>query len=49
MPWWRIRRSAADRELERSLVEVKAAVQGFVAQARARLQEHATAEMTAAL
>jgi cytochrome P450 len=35
--WWRIRRSAADRTLERGIVEVKAAVDGFVTQARARL------------
>jgi cytochrome P450 len=37
-PVWRIWRSAADRQLERSLVEVNAAVAGFIAQARARLQ-----------
>ena len=37
-PVWRVWRSAADRQLERSLVEVKAAVAGFIAQARARLQ-----------
>ena len=36
--WWRIRRTRADRELERGIVEVKAAVDTFVAQARARLQ-----------
>jgi cytochrome P450 len=36
--WWRIRRTRADRELERSIVAVKAAVDTFVAQARARLQ-----------
>lgn len=38
LPVWRWVKSAADRELERSLVEVNAAVNGFIAQARARLQ-----------
>ena len=38
LPVWRVWRSQADRQLERSLVEVKAAVAGFIAQARARLQ-----------
>lgn len=37
VPWWRLRRSAADRELERGIVEVMRAVQGFVGDARARL------------
>lgn len=37
LPLWRWFPSAADRALERSLVEVKAAVDGFIAQARARL------------
>ncbi len=34
---WRYWRSAADRQLERSLVEVRAAVAGFIAQARSRM------------
>lgn len=38
LPTWRWLRSAADRRLERSLVEVLAAVDGFIAMARARLQ-----------
>src|SRR3990167_6033866 len=38
LPLWRWVKSAADRELERSLVEVNTAVNGFIAQARARLQ-----------
>ncbi|MDO9286581.1 MAG: cytochrome P450 [Aquabacterium sp.] len=38
LPVWRWVKSAADRELERSLVEVNTAVNGFIAQARARLQ-----------
>ena len=37
-PTWRWLPSAADRALARSVVEVNAAVDGFVAQARARLQ-----------
>ncbi len=37
-PVWRVWRSPADRQLERSLVEVNSAVAGFIAQARARLQ-----------
>ncbi len=37
LPVWRWRRSAADRQLDESLVEVKAAVAGFIAQARDRL------------
>ena len=35
---WRFFRSAADRQLERSIAEVNAAVAGFVQQARARMQ-----------
>ena len=35
---WRYWRSAADRQLERSIAEVKTAVAGFIAQARARMQ-----------
>jgi len=38
LPWWRLVRLPADRALEKSLAEVNAAVDGFVAQARARLQ-----------
>jgi cytochrome P450 len=38
LPTWRWFPSAADRALARSVVEVNAAVDGFVAQARARLQ-----------
>ncbi len=34
---WRFWRSAADRQLERSIAEVKVAVAGFIAQARARM------------
>lgn len=37
VPWWRIVKRPADRQLERSLAEVNLAVQGFIAQARARL------------
>jgi len=37
LPVWRWRRSAADRQLDKSLIEVKAAVAGFIAQARDRL------------
>lgn len=37
LPLWRIKRSAADRSLERSIGEVMAAVDGFVAQARLRM------------
>ena len=37
LPVWRWWRSAADRQLEQSLVEVKSAVAGFIAQARDRL------------
>ena len=35
---WRFVRSSADRQLERSIAEVNAAVAGFVQQARARMQ-----------
>ena len=35
---WRFFRSSADRQLERSIAEVNAAVTGFVQQARARMQ-----------
>lgn len=38
LPLWRWWRSAADRELERSVAAVGSAVDGFIAQARARLQ-----------
>lgn len=38
LPYWRFLRLRADRELERSMAEVLAAVDRFVAQARARLQ-----------
>lgn len=37
VPWWRIRRSAADRALEQAVREVMRAVHGFIAEARARL------------
>ncbi len=37
IPVWRWWRSAADRQLERSIIEVKAAVAGFIAQARTRM------------
>ena len=37
VPWWRIRRSAADRALEQAMREVMRAVEGFIAAARARL------------
>ena len=37
IPLWRVWRSAADRALDRSVVEVKAAVDGFIAQARAQM------------
>lgn len=38
IPWWRIWPSRADRELVTAVREVMAAVQGFIAQARQRLQ-----------
>ena len=37
VPTWRLVRSAADKRLAHSVAEVRAAVDGFVAQARARL------------
>ncbi len=37
-PKWRYFKSAEDRELDRSVIAVKAAIEGFIAQARARLQ-----------
>lgn len=38
LPYWRLVRLPADRALDRSMAEVLAAVDGFIAQARARLQ-----------
>ena len=38
IPLWRVWRSAADRALDRSVVEVKGAVDGFIAQARAQMR-----------
>ena len=38
LPLWRVWRTAADRALERSLVEVRAEVDRFVGEARARLR-----------
>lgn len=40
LPTWRWFPRAADRELERSVGEVKVAVQGFIDQARARMRAH---------
>jgi cytochrome P450 len=37
IPWWRLRRSRADRELEYSVAAVNHAIAGFIAQARLRL------------
>jgi cytochrome P450 len=37
IPWWRIVRTRADREIERSVAAVNTAIEGFIAQARARL------------
>ena len=37
LPWWRWFPRAADRELDRSVIAVNAAIAGFIAQARARL------------
>ena len=37
VPWWRVYRSAADRELERSVAAVDEAIAGFIAAARTRL------------
>ncbi len=42
VPYWRYFKLPADRQLERSMVEVNAAVAGFIAQARARLQADPT-------
>jgi cytochrome P450 len=41
-PVWRWFKSQADRQLQKSMLEVNAAVDGFVAQARARLQAEPT-------
>jgi cytochrome P450 len=38
IPWWRIVRSPADRQLERSMGEVNRAIAGFIDQARRRLE-----------
>ena len=38
LPLWRFLPGAADRELQRSVAEVNAAVAGFISQARARMQ-----------
>jgi cytochrome P450 len=38
LPTWRVLRLPADRQLERSVAEVNAAIQGFIAQARERMQ-----------
>ena len=38
LPYWRWVRLPADRQVERSMAALKAAIAGFVAQARARLQ-----------
>ena len=37
IPWWRIVRTRADREIERSIAAVNTAIAGFIAQARVRL------------
>lgn len=37
LPWWRWFPRAADRQLDRSVIAVNAAIAGFIAQARARL------------
>ena len=42
LPTWRWLRTPADRQLARSIVEVTAAVDGFIAQARARMQADPT-------
>lgn len=39
LPTWRWVKRARDRELEASIVEVKTAVKGFIASARARMQD----------
>ena len=41
LPLWRVLPSAQDRALARSMVEVNRAVDGFIAQARARMQHDA--------
>lgn len=38
LPLWRLFKTAADRELDRSVAEVNVAIDGFIAQARARMQ-----------
>jgi hypothetical protein len=43
MPTWRWWKSAADRELDRSVATVAAAIQGFIAAARRRLEDPARA------
>lgn len=40
LPLWRVVRSPADRALQASIVQVNAAVAGFITQARARMQAH---------
>jgi len=42
IPWWRLMRTPADRQLERSVAEVNVAIAGFIAQARARLDADPT-------
>jgi cytochrome P450 len=42
LPLWRVWRSAADRALDRSVVQVKLAVDAFIAQARAQMQADPT-------
>ena len=42
VPIWRFVRSTTDRQLERSIAEVKVAVEGFIALARARMQADPT-------
>ncbi|WP_114970163.1 cytochrome P450 [Rhodoferax ferrireducens] len=42
VPIWRYVHSTADRQLARSIAEIKVAVTGFIAQARARLQSNPT-------
>ena len=41
-PYWRYLRLPADRRLERSVGEVKAAIEGFIAQARQRMRDDPT-------
>jgi cytochrome P450 len=38
LPTWRVLRLPSDRQLERSVAEVNAAIQGFIAQARERMR-----------